>query len=105
MAGPFAWSRHPLNFVPVLIFWLSPKMTTNLAAFSLASTAYLVIGSIHEEARLQEVWGERYEEYRRSGVPFYWPCPAHHPGETLRALSVPAVPAHTHQVETARPVE
>lgn len=81
-AGPFAWSRHPLNFVPVPIFWLWPRMTTNLLAFNAAATVYLVIGSWHEEVRLRQAYGERYEAYQRSGVPFYSPWPvrsASHP--------------------------
>src|SRR5205823_7273032 len=41
--GPFAWSRHPLNFSPVPVFWLNPRMTSNLLAFNLAATAYLVV--------------------------------------------------------------
>jgi methanethiol S-methyltransferase len=72
-AGPFAWSRHPLNFVPLPIFWLQPRMTTNLLAFNTAATVYLVVGSLHEEARLREAFGEAYEAYRTSGVPFYVP--------------------------------
>ena len=74
-AGPFVWSRHPLNFVPVPVFWLWPRMTTNLLAFNAAATAYLVVGSLHEEARLREVFGERYAAYQASGVPFYVPSP------------------------------
>lgn len=40
VSGPFAWSRHPLNFSPVPVFWLNPRMTTNLLAFNLAATTY-----------------------------------------------------------------
>ena len=74
-AGPFAWSRHPLNFAPLPVFWLHPRMTTSLLAFNIASTVYLVVGSLHEEARLREVYGEAYSAYQRSGVPFYLPSP------------------------------
>src|SRR5919199_1262602 len=74
-AGPFAWSRHPLNFAPLPVFWLWPRMTTGLLAFNTAATAYLVIGSLHEEARLREAFGEDYAAYQRSGVPFYLPAP------------------------------
>jgi hypothetical protein len=73
--GPFAWSRHPLNFAPLPIFWLWPRMTTNLLAFNTAATIYLVVGSLHEEARLREAFGEEYEAYLNSGVPFYVPAP------------------------------
>jgi protein-S-isoprenylcysteine O-methyltransferase Ste14 len=71
--GPFAWSRHPLNFAPLPVLWLNPRMTMNLAAFNVAATLYLVAGSRHEEARLADAYGSTYEAYRRSGVPFYLP--------------------------------
>jgi methanethiol S-methyltransferase len=73
-AGPFAWSRHPLNFAPLPIFWLWPRMTTNLLAFNTAATIYLVVGSLHEEARLREACGDDYDAYLNSGVPFYIPA-------------------------------
>lgn len=73
--GPFRWSRHPLNLAPLLIFWFNPRMTTNLLAFNLVSTAYLVIGSVHEEIRLFNRYGQPYRAYQRSGVSFYLPGP------------------------------
>ena len=72
-AGPFAWSRHPLNFAPLPVFWLWPRMSTNLLTFNIAATLYLIIGSLHEEARLEETAGDDYREYQHSGVPFYLP--------------------------------
>jgi methanethiol S-methyltransferase len=72
-SGPFRFSRHPLNFWPLVVLWLNPKMTTNLAAFNAAATVYLVIGSVHEEVRLREAYGERYERYESADVPFYIP--------------------------------
>ena len=74
-AGPFAWSRHPLNFAPLPILWLWPRMTTSLLAFNTAATIYLVIGSLHEEARLREEFGDDYDAYLNSGIPFYLPAP------------------------------
>jgi hypothetical protein len=71
--GPFALSRHPLNFAPIVIFWTWPRMTTNMLAFNVVATCYLVLGSIHEEARLREEYGDEYVAYQRSGVPFYLP--------------------------------
>ena len=71
--GPFALSRHPLNLSPLPVFWLAPKMTTRWLAFSVAATAYLVLGSRHEEARLARAHGrQRYDRYRRR-VPFFVP--------------------------------
>ena len=71
--GPFAWSRHPLNFAPLPIFWLWPRMTTSLLAFNTAATIYLVVGSLHEEARLREAFGKEYDAYLNSGISFYIP--------------------------------
>jgi protein-S-isoprenylcysteine O-methyltransferase Ste14 len=71
--GPFKISRHPLNFWPVPIFFLNPKMTVNLLAFALTALAYLYVGSAHEEARLRATYGDEYRNYQRSGVPFYFP--------------------------------
>jgi protein-S-isoprenylcysteine O-methyltransferase Ste14 len=73
--GPFRLSRHPLNLAPLGVFWLWPRMTVKLLAFNLASTAYLVIGSWHEEARLRRAYGPLYEQYLASGAPFYLPWP------------------------------
>ena len=74
-AGPFAWSRHPLNFAPLPILWLWPRMTTSLVAFNTAATIYLVVGSLHEETRLREAFGDDYDAYLNCGVPFYIPAP------------------------------
>lgn len=75
-AGPFVWSRHPLNFAMVPLLWLWPRMTTNLLVFNTVTTAYLVIGSLHEELRLREAYGDDYEAYQNSGVAFFVPLPS-----------------------------
>ena len=75
VAGPYLWSRHPLNFCGIPIFWLTPHMTTRRLAFNLVSTAYFLLGSMHEEARLAAAYGERYLQYQRNDVPFFWPSP------------------------------
>ncbi|MFL6718545.1 MAG: methyltransferase family protein [Burkholderiaceae bacterium] len=76
VTGPYRWSRHPLNFCGIPIFWLTPHMTTRLLAFNLVGTAYFMLGSVHEEARLAAAYGERYRQYQLSDVPFFWPSPA-----------------------------
>ncbi len=73
--GPFSWSRHPLNFAPLPIFWLAPAMTLKMAVLGAFATAYLVLGSLHEEARLKAAYGPAYEAYRENGPPFYIPRP------------------------------
>ena len=71
--GPFTLVRHPLNLAPLAPFWLTPHMTTRRLAFNVVATAYLVLGSVHEEQRLRRQYGEAYEQYLRGGVPFYVP--------------------------------
>jgi hypothetical protein len=71
--GPFRFVRHPLNLAPLLPFWLTPHMTTRRLAFNVVATAYLAIGSVHEEKRLLRQYGEAYATYQRGGVPFYLP--------------------------------
>lgn len=71
--GTFNLSRHPLNFAPLPVFWLNPKMTAKLLAYNIIASLYLVLGSVHEETRLAEAYGERYREYQHSRIPFYLP--------------------------------
>lgn len=76
--GPFTLVRHPLNLAPLAPFWLTPHLTTRRLAFNLVATAYLVLGSLHEERRLLRQYGERYARYRDSSVPFYLPAVRRH---------------------------
>ena len=71
--GLFRWSRHPLNFAAIPIFWLTPHMTTRRLVFNLVSSIYFVLGSRHEEARLSAAYGTAYQNYLDKQVPFFWP--------------------------------
>jgi protein-S-isoprenylcysteine O-methyltransferase Ste14 len=73
VGGPFLASRHPLNFRAVPVFWCTPHMTTRRLAFSVVATAYLFLGSKHEESRLIAAYGDDYLRYARSGPAFFVP--------------------------------
>jgi len=89
--GPFRHGRHPLNLAAPAVLWLNQRMTANLLAFNAVATAYFVIGSIREEARVRAAYGRAYADYQRSGVPFYLPRPGSpaDPGPRLRAEAEP----------------
>lgn len=71
--GPFRLSRHPLNVAPLPVLWFNPRVSTNLLAYNLVSTAYLLLGSKNEELRLEARYGQPYRSYQQGAVPFYLP--------------------------------
>jgi protein-S-isoprenylcysteine O-methyltransferase Ste14 len=74
--GPLGWTRHPLNWALLLVFWPNPRMTTRLLAFNAVMTAYLVLGSLHAEAHMGRFYGDAYRRYQDQ-VPFFLPSPGH----------------------------
>jgi hypothetical protein len=73
IGGAFTTSRNASNFALLPILWLMPRMTANLATVNAILTVHLVAGSFHEEARLEKAYGRAYRDYKRSGVPFFFP--------------------------------
>ena len=72
MAQPFRLTRHPSNLGALGVFLLFPRMTVNRLALVMLVALYVVFGSLHEERRLRDAYGEPFERYRR-GVPFLVP--------------------------------
>jgi len=70
--GFYRFVRHPLYFFSIIIFWLFPYMTDLTLAFFLAGTLYFMIGTIPEERKLLEIFGEEYRQYRQE-VPWIFP--------------------------------
>jgi protein-S-isoprenylcysteine O-methyltransferase Ste14 len=64
-SGPYRWVRHPLYSCMILVLALWPQMTVNLAAFFAVSTAYFYLGSIPEEDKLIEEFGDAYRRYQQ----------------------------------------
>ena len=58
----------------ILAMWLWPAMTVNLATSLAVSTAYFYLGSIPEEQKLVEEFGDAYRRYQQA-VPRLIPRP------------------------------
>jgi len=63
--GFYCYVRHPLYLFGLLLLWLTPVMTVNLATGTVLTTIYLYVGSIFEERKLLHDFGEAYAAYRQ----------------------------------------
>ena len=72
--GMYGWVRHPLYFFSLVALWLTPAMTTNILAFNIGATLYFWLGSIFEERKLVEQFGDAYRQHQRR-VPRLLPWP------------------------------
>jgi methanethiol S-methyltransferase len=63
--GFYRWVRHPLYFFSMVIFWFFPIMTDLTLAFFIVSSLYFIIGTIPEERKLLEIYGETYRSYQK----------------------------------------
>jgi len=69
------WVRHPLYFFSLVVIWLLPAVTPNLLALNIGVTVYFWIGSIFEERKLVQDFGEVYRAHQRR-VPRLLPTPS-----------------------------
>lgn len=63
--GFYRWVRHPLYFFSLVLLWLLPIMTDLSLAFVITGSLYFVIGTIPEERKLVEIYGETYQQYQK----------------------------------------
>jgi protein-S-isoprenylcysteine O-methyltransferase Ste14 len=70
--GFYCHLRNPLFLFGIIFLWLFPHMTLSLLVFNVLATIYFYLGALHEERSLQDVFGEKYREYRRR-VPMFIP--------------------------------
>jgi protein-S-isoprenylcysteine O-methyltransferase Ste14 len=73
-SGPYRWVRHPLYTTTLVVLWLWPDMSVNRMAFFAVVTLYLYVGSIPEEQKLIEEFGDAYRRYQQV-VPRLIPWP------------------------------
>lgn len=70
--GPYRWVRHPLYFAVLVLMWASPVVTADRLLFNVLWTAWIVVGTLLEEADLVDDLGDVYREYQRK-VPMLIP--------------------------------
>ncbi len=70
--GPYKFSRHPLYLFTILFLVFRPVMDIFYLTFFLCIVAYFYAGSVYEEKKLIETFGEKYIKYRNT-VPRIFP--------------------------------
>ena len=65
IGGPFRICRHPLYLGTVLLFLFWPFITQLSLVFAVFALVYGTLGSIPEERKLLENYGEAYAAYRK----------------------------------------
>ncbi|MEJ2052359.1 MAG: isoprenylcysteine carboxylmethyltransferase family protein [Calditrichaceae bacterium] len=63
--GAYRITRHPMMLGFLIAFWITPDMTAGHLYFSSLMTIYIFIGLRLEEKGLVNIFGKRYQEYRK----------------------------------------
>lgn len=63
--GAFKYSRHPVYMFSILFLGLRPQMSVFYLTLFLCCVVYFYAGSIYEEKKLVEVFGDEYKEYQK----------------------------------------
>jgi methanethiol S-methyltransferase len=60
----YRYVRHPMFLNSILLIWLTPTMTVNLATAYVMATLYFLIGTFVEEKKSVQTFGEAYRRYQ-----------------------------------------
>jgi len=72
VGGAYRFVRHPLYLAILVLFWSCPDMTADRLLLDGLWTAWMVVGTLWEEADLVAEFGDAYRSYRRA-VPMLIP--------------------------------
>jgi protein-S-isoprenylcysteine O-methyltransferase Ste14 len=73
-SGFYRYTRHPLYLFALIMLWLLPVVTWNILALAIGVTVYTLIGSLLEERRLAQQFGQEYLDYQKRTpwlIPFH----------------------------------
>ena len=70
--GAFKFVRHPIYFFSILFLGFRPQMTLFYLVMFICIVFYFYAGSVYEEKKLIEVFGDQYREYQKR-VPRLFP--------------------------------
>jgi methanethiol S-methyltransferase len=73
--GPYAYVRHPVYLMVILLIWSCPDVTADRLLFNALWTLWIYIGASLEDRDMRVDFGEAYQEYRKR-VPMLVPSPA-----------------------------
>ncbi len=62
--GFYRYTRHPMMFGFLIVFWITPQMSVGRLFFVISMTVYILIGVYFEEKDLIRHFGDRYKTYR-----------------------------------------
>ncbi len=71
-SGAYARMRHPMHLAAILVVWLRPHAGPADFIVSILLSAYIALGTWHEESRLRRQFGDEYRAYaaRVGLIPF-----------------------------------
>lgn len=70
--GAYKYSRHPVYLFSILFLGLRPAMSLFYFTAFICMVTYFYIGSVFEEKRMSEIFGEEYLRYKKK-VPRIFP--------------------------------
>ena len=62
--GPYAYVRHPVYLMVILLIWSSPDLTSDRLLFNVLWTLWIYIGATLEDADMKVDFGDAYREYQ-----------------------------------------
>ena len=63
--GPYAYVRHPVYLMVILLIWSCPNVTADRLLFNVLWTFWIYIGATLEDKDMRVDFGDAYREYRK----------------------------------------